>query len=52
VAGATVGTVKAKDNDIGRNAKVFYSVRNFQTSDVKKLFKKLICIRIGETNHQ
>jgi protocadherin-15 len=27
LAGATVGQVKAKDNDIGRNAKVFYQVR-------------------------
>jgi len=27
LSGATVGTVKAKDNDIGRNAKIYYSVR-------------------------
>jgi hypothetical protein len=27
LVGATVGTVKATDNDVGRNAKIFYSVR-------------------------
>jgi protocadherin-15 len=31
LAGITVGTVKAKDEDVGRNAKIFYQVALFDS---------------------